>query len=550
MSQFIVRAPITGKDKAIYLPAKETDLQEYCDALGIANDMRSTIEITEILYDQRLRNLLVRKECNISELNLFATQYDTLDKYAQDIFFAVTEAKSHETLLDHINFCYNTHRYGLVADFSDLNALGKKVYLNESGGSTAEELAQFDGEAYLKGIMAKTSPLITTYGLIYPNGNEEMQMYDGRHFPILPTSKPITVCISTNIDREYLYLPCEQSEVNKALERLRVDTLSDVGMEIERMDLPENISAIAMQNGDNLERLNNVARVLHDIGQHEHEHLSRLVDFTKVDNIADLETLAKAMYEFEIIPKVHNDYEYGYHMITRSGRFEYDENLKGYIDFERYGRERNSMNGSVYTEHGYLNYLGYNPDMCGILNKNLGMSLEIEPYLQTIRLYMPLEVTTYYEEDYYGHYRQTDYEGTLDSKELCGYEDELNEFLTDYQPEMETERGLMEYYGKADTVNAKVKSYHFEFEELSGNVYGVVVAKLNAPLDAHELESFRSLCEGQASDGVGEGLEQREFHLAGRDVYIHLWQSDKGWYMKTAEEMGFEQAQGFEMKMM
>ncbi len=113
MSQFIVKSPLTGKDKAIYLPAKETDLQEYCDALGIANDMKSTVEITEILYDQRLRNLFVRRECNISVLNLFATQYDTLDKYGQDIFFAVTEAKSHETLLDHINLCYNTHRTDL-----------------------------------------------------------------------------------------------------------------------------------------------------------------------------------------------------------------------------------------------------------------------------------------------------------------------------------------------------------------------------------------------------------------------------------------------------
>ncbi len=167
---------------------------------------------------------------------------------------------------------------------------------------------------------------------------------------------------------------------------------------------------------------------------------------------------------------------------------------------------------------------------------------------ETIRLYMPLEVTTYYEEDEYGRFRQTEYEGTLPHYELEHYADELNDFIIGEQSEIGNERGLMEYYGKMDSLNAKVQACHFEIEQVDRTLYGVAVCTLNAPLNAKELEEFKETIIGQATDGAGEGIEQRGFDLGQRDVYVHLWQSDSGWYLKTEEEMGFSE-QGFEMNM-
>ena len=96
----------------------------------------------------------------------------------------------------------------------------------------------------------------------------------------------------------------------------------------------------------------------------------------------------------------------------------------------------------------------------------------------------------------------------------------------------------MEYYDKHDTVNAKVKTCNFKFEQMDRDVYGVAVLTLNTALTEDELTIIKQYVSGQASDGIGEGLEQQDFELGGRDVNIHLWSSDNDWTLQTAEEMG------------
>ncbi len=85
---------------------------------------------------------------------------------------------------------------------------------------------------------------------------------------------------------------------------------------------------------------------------------------------------------------------------------------------------------------------------------------------------------------------------------------------------------------------------------MDGDVYGVAVAELVAPLNKEELATLSRYCEGQASDGLCEGLSQQDFNFEGRDINIHFWNSDNDWFIKTADEMGFkEQSEDFGMKM-
>ena len=51
--------------------------------------------------------------------------------------------------------------------------------------------------------------------------------------------------------------------------------------------------------------------------------------------------------------------EYGKYMIRQSGRFEYDENLDAFYDYEKYGTERMNEEDGMFTDRGYVAYKGF-----------------------------------------------------------------------------------------------------------------------------------------------------------------------------------------------
>jgi hypothetical protein len=56
------------------------------------------------------------------------------------------------------------------------------------------------------------------------------------------------------------------------------------------------------------------------------------------------------------------------------------------------------------------------------------------------------------------------------------------------------------------------------------------------PLTPNELDILKDYATGQASDGWGEGFEQREIKVEDGDMYFHLWSSEKSWSILTEQE--------------
>ena len=340
---------------------------ELLEALEIGDAVKADCKVEKI---DSFYTVLKRTEMltvNMEELNYLAKRLDSFGTGEAAQFQAMAHKLELFELKDLINLTFCCQQATVITDFSDLAAVGRDHYMNLHGGCVkTEELDALDGEETARRLIESGSGTITPYGVVYDNGMKLEQIYDGRFFPCY-YYKPnaITVAVTSKAEPEdtnhitWLFLPMVQEEIDRALQRAGIADPADARLRLEHSQLPNEVDVLLDMERENISDLNALAQAADALSTDDLKMLGAVVTMAKPQNAEQIKNLAETLDQFDFATGAHTPAEYGKYMIQQSGRFEYDENLDEFYDYEKYGLQRMGEEDGMFTDRGYIAYKGY-----------------------------------------------------------------------------------------------------------------------------------------------------------------------------------------------
>ena len=182
------------------------------------------------------------------------------------------------------------------------------------------------------------------------------------------------------IKYEYVYLPCCEVEIEKALNRLGVKSLSSYVTHLDCEDMCEQLYEFFTEEfplSEHFYTLNNLAQRYAGFDESSRDTFHDIVDMVHPKTPEDVVVLADNIHDFIVVPGLKTPEEYGRYMIMESDHYTFDENLEEYIDFKKYGEQRIQEENGVFTDYGYIAYNGIIPVVEELLERNNLWNLEM-----------------------------------------------------------------------------------------------------------------------------------------------------------------------------
>ena len=340
---------------------------EMLEALEIGDALKADCKVEKI---DSFYSVLKRTEMltvNMEELNYLAKRLESFDTGEAAQFQAMAHKLELFELKDLINLTFCCQQATVITDFSDLAAIGRDHYMNLHGGSASvDELNALDGEETARRLIESGGGTITPYGVVYDSGMKLEQVYDGRFFPCYYYEpNAITVAVTSKAEPEdtehitWLFLPMVQEEIDRALLRGGITDPSEIRLSLEDSWLPHEVLDLLDMNHVDISELNALVQALDEFSDMSIRKYAAAAVMARPHTTEQAKHLAENLDLFDFAPSASTPEEYGKYMIQKSGRFEYDENLDAFYDYEKYGTERMNAEDGMFTDRGYIAYKGY-----------------------------------------------------------------------------------------------------------------------------------------------------------------------------------------------
>jgi len=340
---------------------------ELLEALEVGDAVKADCRVEKIDSFYTVLKRTEMRTVNVEELNYLAKRLDSFDTGEAAQFQAMAHKLELFELKDLINLTFCCQQATVITDFSNLDAVGRDHYMNLHGGSASvDELNVLDGKKTARQLIENGGGTITPYGVVYDNGMKLEPVYDGRFFPCYYYEpNAITVAVTSKAEPEdtkhitWLFLPMVQEEIDRALQRAGITDPADVRLRMEDTQLPDEVDVLLDMEQESLADLNALAQAADALSTDDMKKLGAVVTLAEPKSAAQIKNLAENLDLFDFAPGAHSPAEYGKYMIRQSGRFEYDENLDAFYDYEKYGTERMNAEDGMFTDRGYVAYKGY-----------------------------------------------------------------------------------------------------------------------------------------------------------------------------------------------
>lgn len=367
-----------GVCKSVVFPCTEAAYQAVCKELALKDNYAFVRDVVEP------KALAFKKDTfvNLDEINYLAKRMDSFDQKEQFVFFAAVEAGDYVSTKDLINLTFNQTCYTLIRDVSNLKSVGRNYVLCREVAISADELEKMDLEKTGRELLSTGKGIPTNYGLLFRNEDVAFEgVYKGKGFPTYyyTGGEVLGVEIEKDGGKDYIYFPCAETEIDRALQRIGARNISECSKNIDFCSGDrewEDYFNDLLQKND-IESVNAISSAINRLGATEDAisenlyKLSAVMEFAGVTT-ADTEKvvrLARCLDEFEYYREIGNDYNLGTKLIENEiGSAA--EKIDDYIDYEKYAQDFLEENGGAYTKYGDVVYLRDDQSLSEILGEN------------------------------------------------------------------------------------------------------------------------------------------------------------------------------------
>ena len=342
---------------------------EMLGEIEIGSATEQDCKVLEINSAYETLRRLEKSLVNVDELDTLAKLLDNFCDGEDDKFEAMGYLLDLHDIKDFINLALCCNQTTVITDFKDLESVGKDHFLTlHSGTASMQEYEKLDGAKLIKDLIAGGKGKLTPYGVVFDNDMKLEQVYCGTVFPsCLYGHKLLDIVISPPSGEpgaSFLQLPMPEEQLNRLLERGGFGENDEFPISFGPEMPPKEVAAIlnspVFQNATlyMVHDLNRMSAAIEGLSETDHAKLNAVVRFAVPKYPFQIQHLAEHLEDFEFVPGVKTNEEYGKYMIQESGQFNFDPDLEQWYDYRKYGDDHTAWREGRFTEHGYVAYYG------------------------------------------------------------------------------------------------------------------------------------------------------------------------------------------------